>query len=117
MSEKKKRRFGFGFGKAAEAAGIDPRHYDVITAPIITEKATMGSEQGQVTFRVPLDATKPEIKAAVEALFKVEVKAVNTLIHKGKTKRFKGMPGRRSDVKKAIVTLAPGQSIDVTTGI
>lgn len=115
MSEKKKRRFGFG--RADAAAGIDPRHYDVITAPVITEKATMGSEHGQVTFRVPLDATKPQIKAAVEALFKVEVKAVNTLIHKGKTKRFRGLPGRRSDVKKAIVTLAPGQSIDVTTGI
>ena len=112
----KKRRFGFG-QKAAPAADIDPRHYDIITAPIITEKATMGSEHGQVTFRVPLDATKPQIKAAVEALFKVEVKAVNTLIHKGKTKRFRGLPGRRSDVKKAIVTLAPGQSIDVTTGV
>jgi large subunit ribosomal protein L23 len=114
MSGKKGR---FGFGKAAQAAAIDPRHYDVITAPIITEKATMGSEHGQVTFRVPLDATKPAIKAAVEALFKVEVKAVNTLIVKGKNKRFKGTLGRRSDVKKAIVTLAPGQSIDVTTGI
>ena len=112
----KKRRFGFG-RKAVEAAGIDPRHYDIITAPVITEKATMGSEFGQVTFRVPLTATKPEIKAAVEALFKVDVKAVNTLIAKGKTKRFKGLPGRRSDVKKAIVTLAAGQSIDVTTGV
>ena len=112
----KKRRFGFG-RKAVEQTEIDPRHYDIITAPIITEKATMGSEYGQVTFRVPLTATKPEIKAAVEALFKVEVKAVNTLIAKGKTKRFKGLPGRRSDVKKAIVTLAAGQSIDVTTGV
>jgi len=116
MSDGKKRRFGFG-RKAVEAVGIDPIHYDIITAPVITEKTSMGSEHGQVTFRVPLTATKPEIKAAVEALFKVEVKAVNTLIAKGKTKRFKGQPGRRSDVKKAIVTLAPGQSIDVTTGV
>ncbi len=115
MTAAKKRLFGRG--KSAPDAAIDPKHYDVITAPVITEKATMGSEHGQVTFRVPLTATKPEIKAAVEALFKVEVKAVNTLISKGKTKRFKGLPGRRSDVKKAIVTLAPGQSIDVTTGI
>jgi len=116
MTEKKKRRFGLGRKPAAEA-GIDPRHYDVITAPVITEKATMGSEHGQVTFRVPLTATKPEIKAAVEALFNVKVKAVNTLIHKGKIKQVRGFKGRRSDVKKAIVTLAPGQSIDVTTGI
>jgi large subunit ribosomal protein L23 len=116
MSAAPKKRSFFG-RKAAEEAGIDPRHYDIITAPIITEKATMGSEYGQVTFRVPLTATKPEIKAAVEALFKVEVKAVNTLIAKGKTKRFKGLPGRRSDVKKAVVTLAAGQSIDVTTGV
>jgi large subunit ribosomal protein L23 len=116
MSQPKRRRFGFGRAKPAEI-GIDPRHYDVITAPVITEKATMGSEHGQVTFRVPLTATKPEIKAAVEALFKVEVTAVNTLIAKGKTKRFKGTVGRRSDVKKAIVTLAEGQSIDVTTGV
>jgi large subunit ribosomal protein L23 len=98
-------------------AGVTPRHYDVIRSPVITEKATMGSEHGQVTFKVALDATKPEIKAAVEALFKVEVKAVNTLIAKGKTKMFKGVPGRRSDVKKAIVTLAPGATIDVTTGV
>lgn len=96
---------------------ISPRHYDVIRAPVITEKATMGSEHGQVTFKVALDATKPEIKAAVEALFKVEVKAVNTLVHKGKNKIFKGVRGRRSDVKKAIVTLAPGSTIDVTTGV
>jgi large subunit ribosomal protein L23 len=116
MSEVKKRRFGFG-RKAAPEAGIDPIHYDVITAPIITEKATLGSEFGQVTFRVPLEATKPQIKAAVEALFKVDVKAVNTLISKGKTKQFRGRPGRRNDVKKAIVTLAAGQSIDVTTGV
>jgi large subunit ribosomal protein L23 len=117
MSPEKKRRFSFGRRAAKTEAGIDPIHYDIITAPVITEKATMGSEYGQVTFRVPLTATKPEIKAAVEALFKVEVKAVNTLISKGKTKRFRGMPGRRADVKKAIVTLAAGQSIDVTTGV
>jgi large subunit ribosomal protein L23 len=117
MSPEKKRRFSFGRRAATPEAAIDPVHYDIITAPVITEKATMGSEYGQVTFRVPLTATKPEIKAAVEALFKVEVKAVNTLISKGKTKRFRGVPGRRSDVKKAIVTLAAGQSIDVTTGV
>lgn len=116
MSDGKKRRFWFQ-RKPAEEAAIDPRHYDIITAPLITEKATMGSEYGQVAFRVPLTATKPEIKAAVEALFKVDVRAVNTLITKGKTKRFRGRLGRRSDVKKAIVTLAAGQSIDVTTGV
>lgn len=93
------------------------RMYDVIRAPVITEKATMGSEFGQVTFRVPLDATKPEIKAAVEGLFNVKVTAVNTLRQQGKVKRFKGRIGQRSDFKKAIVTLAEGQSIDVTTGI
>ena len=89
----------------------------IIRRPVVTEKSTMGSQHNQVTFRVPLEATKPEIKAAVESVFKVKVKAVNTLIAKGKTKRFKGLPGRRSDVKKAIVTLAAGQSIDVTTGV
>jgi large subunit ribosomal protein L23 len=84
---------------------------------MITEKATMASQHNQVMFRVPVKATKPEIKQAVEALFKVNVTAVNTLIAKGKNKRFRGMPGRRSDIKKAIVTLAEGQSIDVTTGL
>lgn len=93
------------------------RMYDIISAPVITEKATMGSEFGQVTFKVPLTATKPEIKAAVEGIFGVQVTAVNTLRSKGKVKRFRGMLGRRSDTKKAIVTLAEGQSIDVTTGI
>jgi large subunit ribosomal protein L23 len=92
-------------------------HYDVIISPVITEKATRTSEFNQVTFRVPLDATKPQIKAAVEALFKVKVKAVNTLRVKGKTKLFRGRPGQRSDYKKAMVTLAEGQRIDVTTGI
>lgn len=92
-------------------------HYDVILAPVITEKATRTSEYNQVTFRVPLTATKPQIKAAVEALFKVKVKAVNTLRAKGKTKVFRGEPGKRSDWKKAMVTLADGHKIDVTTGI
>jgi large subunit ribosomal protein L23 len=96
---------------------IDLRHYDVIVSPIITEKATIASENNQVVFRVAKDATKPEIKAAVEALFGVKVKAVNTLIRKGKVKRFKGTIGRQIDVKKAIVTLAEGSSIDVTTGL
>jgi len=91
--------------------------YDIIRSPVITEKATMISEHNQVVFRVPLDATKGEIKASVEALFKVTVTAVNTLRQKGKSKRFKGQTGQRSDVKKAIVTLAEGQSIDVTTGL
>ncbi|MGC2857087.1 50S ribosomal protein L23 [Novispirillum sp. DQ9] len=93
------------------------RMYDIISAPVITEKATMGSEFGQVTFKVPLTASKPEIKAAVEGIFGVQVTAVNTLRQKGKVKRFRGTIGRRSDTKKAIVTLAEGQSIDVTTGI
>ena len=96
---------------------ITPRMYDIIKAPVITEKASMGSEHGQVTFRVALEATKPEIKAAVEALFKVDVRAVNTLRVKGKTKMFKGRPGVRSDYKKAIVSLGAGQTIDLTTGI
>ncbi|CAA7624020.1 50S ribosomal protein L23 [Magnetospirillum sp. UT-4] len=93
------------------------RMYDIIRAPVITEKATMGSEHNQVTFKVPLDASKPEIKAAVEGVFGVKVSAVNTTIAKGKVKRFRGRIGQRSDVKKAIVTLAKGHSIDVTTGV
>jgi large subunit ribosomal protein L23 len=91
--------------------------YDTILRPVITEKATNGSEHNQVTFKVPLSASKPEIKEAVEGLFSVKVTAVNTLVMKGKTKRFKGRPGKRSDWKKAIVTLAEGQRIDVTTGV
>jgi large subunit ribosomal protein L23 len=91
--------------------------YDIVRSPVITEKATMGSEHNQVTFRVPLDATKGEIKAAVEQVFNVKVKAVNTLRQLGKSKRFKGVLGKRTDVKKAIVSLAEGQSIDVTTGV
>ena len=93
------------------------RMYELVRAPVITEKTTRGSEHNQVTFRVPLDASKPEIKAAVEGLFKVKVKAVNTLRVAGTTKRFKGRLGYRSDFKKAIVSLAEGQTIDVTTGI
>lgn len=93
------------------------RAYDLVRSPVITEKATMASEHNQVTFRVPLDATKGEVAAAVEAVFKVEVKAVNTLIVGGKTKRFKGVLGKRNDVKKAVVSLAEGHSIDVTTGV
>ena len=93
------------------------RHYDAILSPVITEKATLLSEQNKVVFRVANDATKDEIAAAVEALFKVSVTKVNTLVVKGKTKRFRGRPGRRSDVKKAVVTLAEGQSIDITTGL
>lgn len=96
---------------------LSARHYDVITAPVITEKSTVLSEQNKVVFKVPLTASKPEIKAAVEALFKVKVTAVNTVTTKGKTKMFRGRPGKRNDVKKAIVTLAEGQSIDVTTGL
>jgi large subunit ribosomal protein L23 len=93
------------------------RMYDLVRAPVITEKATMGSEHRQVTFKVPLDAKKPEIKAAVEGIFGVKVTGVNTLIAKGKVKRFRGRIGQRSDVKKAIVTLAEGHTIDVTTGV
>ena len=96
---------------------IDVRHYDVIVAPHITEKATLLSEHNAVVFKVTGSSTKPQIKAAVEALFDVKVTNVNTLVQKGKTKRWKGKPYKRSDVKKAIVTLAEGQSIDVTTGI
>tara|TARA_R110002020_G_scaffold439470_2_gene649984 strand:- start:1368 stop:1661 length:294 start_codon:yes stop_codon:yes gene_type:complete len=95
----------------------DLRHYDVIVSPAITEKSTMVSEQNQVVFNVARRASKPEIKAAVEALFGVKVTAVNTLLRKGKTKRFRGIAGRQSDVKKAYVTLAEGQSIDVSTGL
>ncbi len=93
------------------------RHYDVIVSPVITEKSTMASESNQVVFNVAKTATKPAIKAAVEKLFGVKVMAVNTLVRKGKLKRFRGMLGRQSDVKKAVVTLAEGQSIDVTTGL
>ncbi len=95
----------------------DLRHYDVIVSPAITEKSTMASEFNQVVFNVARKATKPEIKAAVEALFGVKVTAVNTLLRKGKVKRFRGTVGKQGDVKKAVVTLAEGQSIDVATGL
>ena len=95
----------------------DLRHYDVIVTPSITEKSTLVSEYNQVVFNVAKTATKPEIKAAVEALFGVKVTAVNTLVRKGKTRRFRGIPGRTKDVKKAVVTLAEGQTIDVSTGL
>jgi large subunit ribosomal protein L23 len=101
----------------AKKETVDVRHYDVIVAPHITEKSTLLSENNAVVFKVAGSATKPQIKAAVEALFDVKVKGVNTLVQKGKTKRWKGTPYKRSDVKKAVVTLAEGQTIDVTTGI
>jgi large subunit ribosomal protein L23 len=93
------------------------RHYDTILAPVITEKATVLTEQNKVVFQVAMDSTKDEIAAAVEELFKVRVIKVNTLITKGKTKRFRGILGKRSDVKKAIVTLQEGQTIDISTGL
>ncbi len=96
---------------------VNARHYDTILAPIITEKATLLSEHNKVVFRVAKEATKDQIATAIEELFKVKVTKVNTLVVKGKTKRFRGIKGRRNDVKKAIVTLAEGQSIDVTTGL
>ena len=99
------------------AKNLDPRHYDVIVAPVITEKATMLSEHNKVVFKVARTATKPQIKAAVEKLFDVKVKSVNTIVTEGKVKMFRGRPGQRSDVKKAVVTLEEGHSIDVTTGL
>ncbi len=101
----------------AKGEAVDLRHYDVVLRPVITEKTTLIGEHRQVVFQVAPGATKPEIKAAVEALFDVKVTAVNTLVAKGKTKRWRGQPYTRSDTKKAIVTLAEGQSIDVTTGV
>ena len=98
-------------------AGPTPKHYDTILAPIITEKATVLSEQNKVVFKVALDASKDEIADAVEALFKVQVTKVNTILVQGKIKRFRGILGKRNDIKKAIVTLAEGQSIDITTGL
>ncbi|KAB2886364.1 MAG: 50S ribosomal protein L23 [Albidovulum sp.] len=96
---------------------VKPEHYDVIVKPVITEKATMASEAGAVVFQVTKSATKPQIKEAVEAVFGVKVKAVNTTITKGKTKKFRGRPGERSDVKKAYVTLEEGNTIDVSSGL
>jgi len=95
----------------------DIRHYDVIVSPAITEKSTMAGENNQVVFNVAPNATKPAIKSAVEALFNVKVKSVNTLVRKGKVKRFRGIKGKQNDVKKAIVTLVDGETIDVTTGL
>src|SRR5690606_41606234 len=100
-----------------QQAEISARHYDVVRAPHITEKSTMLSEHNAVVFKVASDASKPEIKAAVEALFNVKVTGVNTMVAKGKSKRWKGKPYRRSDSKKAVVTLAEGNSIDITSGI
>ncbi|MBB3929952.1 large subunit ribosomal protein L23 [Kaistia hirudinis] len=94
-----------------------PTHYDIIRSPVLSEKSTIATEQSKVVFNVLKTATKPEIKAAVEALFKVKVTGVNTLVRKGKVKRFRGIVGKQSDVKKAIVTLAEGDSIDVSTGL
>ena len=101
--------------KPAKPVAIE-KHYDTLIAPVITEKSTLAGENNQVVFKVPLAATKPEIADAVEALFKVKVKAVNTLRVKGKNKNFRGRPYTRSTVKKAVVTLEEGHSIDVTTG-
>ncbi|QDY99608.1 50S ribosomal protein L23 [Nitratireductor mangrovi] len=95
----------------------DLRHYDVIVSPVITEKSTMASEVNQVVFNVARKASKPEIKAAVEALFGVKVTSVNTLVRKGKVKRFRGTIGQQSDIKKAVVTLAEGHAIDIATGL
>lgn len=100
-----------------QAEAIDIRHYDVIVAPHITEKSTLVSEHNAVVFKVAGEATKPQIKAAVEAIFGVGVTAVNTIVQKGKTKKWKGKPYTRSDIKKAIVTLKDGDSIDVTQGV
>ena len=100
-----------------QQAAPEARHYDIVLAPHITEKSTMLSEANAVVFKVAPRASKPEIKAAVEALFNVKVTNVNTIVSKGKTKRWKGTPYRRSDMKKAIVTLAEGQSIDITEGV
>ena len=98
-------------------SAVEARHYDIVLAPHITEKSTMLSETNAVVFRVATKASKPEIKAAIEALFNVKVTNVNTIVSKGKSKRWQGRPYQRSDMKKAIVTLAEGQSIDVTSGI
>lgn len=103
--------------KKKATSGVSERHFETLIAPVITEKSTIAAERNQVVFKVPLDATKPQIAGAVEALFKVKVKAVNTLRVKGKNKVFKGRPYTRSTVKKAVVTLEEGHAIDVTTGL
>tara|TARA_B100000900_G_C20045952_1_gene499964 strand:- start:67 stop:363 length:297 start_codon:yes stop_codon:yes gene_type:complete len=96
---------------------IKVEHYDIVRKPLVTEKSTMASENGAVVFEVSIDSNKPQIKEAVEALFGVKVKSVNTSITKGKQKRFKGVLGRRKNIKKAFVTLEDGNTIDVTTGL
>ena len=101
----------------SQARFADERHYNVIVSPVITEKSTAASEQNKVVFRVARNATKPQIKAAVEKLFDVKVESVNTIVRKGKNKVFRGAQGRQGDVKNAVVTLAEGQRIDVTTGL
>lgn len=103
--------------KATAAKTVKAHHYDVLQAPVITEKSTMASEHGKVVFRIKPEATKPQVKSAVEALFGVEVVSVNTTLVKGKTKTFRGRPGTRSDYKKAVVTLKDGQSIDYASGV
>src|ERR1044072_8670463 len=103
--------------KKPQKTAPEARHYDIVLAPHITEKSTMLSEANAVVFKVAPSASKPEIKAAIEALFNVKVTNVNTIVSKGKTKRWKGTPYRRSDMKKAIVTLAKGESIDITEGV
>lgn len=103
--------------KKNEKVMVKPSQYDVLQAPVITEKSTMASEQGKVVFLVKMDATKQEIKSAVEAIFNVSVTKVNTLVVKGKTKVFRGRKGRRSDYKKAVVTLKDGQSVDMASGV
>jgi large subunit ribosomal protein L23 len=110
MTEKKTKK------KSTEAKSVSPKHYDIIDRPVITERATLAAEQDKVIFRVKLTASKGEVKEAVEALFKVKVKKVNTTITGGKNKRFKGHAGVRSDYKKAIVTLEKGQKIDIAAG-
>ncbi len=101
----------------ASSKGVDARHYDIIISPVITEKATIASEQDKVVFKVAKTATKPQIQEAVERLFNVKVNSVNTLVRKGKRKVFRGFRGQQSDVKMAVVTLADGHKIDVTTGL
>lgn len=103
--------------KKKAATAVKAHHYDVLQAPVITEKSTMASEQGKVVFRIKPEATKAQVKAAVEALFGVNVTSVNTTLIKGKTKTFRGRPGQRSDYKKAVVTLKDGQSIDYASGV
>jgi large subunit ribosomal protein L23 len=101
----------------AETKNTTERNYEILRNPLVTEKTTIGSQYGQFTFQVPMDASKPEIKTAVETLWKVKVEKVNTLIQKGKTKRFKGIMGRRNNYKKAIITLQEGQAIDFSEGL